>query len=188
MIRSREDYLRYREADRAALGAKTAHPLVSTGNSMVWLTDPVYRWERLLRRCEYWENCRRETIWFPYRVWLRWRFQRRSVALGLSIPLNTCGPGLCVLHYGSVVVSRHAKIGGGCVLNSCVNIGAHKGGAPVIGDDVYLGPGAKLFGPIRVADGVKVGANAVVCSDCGDEGAVLVGVPAEPRVGHRPSS
>ena len=74
------------------------------------------------------------------------------------------------------------------MLNSCVNIGAHKDGAPVIGDNVYLGPGAKLFGPIRIADGVKVGANAVVCRDCGDKGTVLVGVPAEPRVGHRPSS
>lgn len=179
MIRSRGDYRAYLETDRAALGASTRWPLLRSANSMIWLTDPVYRWEKLLRKCEYWENCHPGALSLPYRLWLRRRFARESARLGFSIPLNVFGPGLCILHYGSVVVSRHARIGGGCTVNSCVNIGAHRGGAPVIGEGVYIGPGAKLFGPIEIADGVRVGANAVVCRSCLLPGATLLGVPAE---------
>ena len=182
MIRSKAMLHEYLDADRKALGASTCHPLVQSDNSMVWLTDPVYRWQRLLRRLEYWENCHPGRLLLPLRIILRWRFQRLSTRLGLSIPLNVAGPGLCVLHYGSIVVSRHAKLGKGVVLNSCVNIGVHHGGAPEIGDGVYVGPGAKLFGPICIADGVKVGANAVVLRSCEIKGATIVGVPAMPVV------
>ncbi len=178
MIRCRKDYLRYVAEDMAALGAKSAHPLWSSGNPMVWLTDPIVRWERLLRRVEYWENCKTGVLWKPLRVLLRWRFQRKSMQLGFSIPINTCGPGLCILHYGSVVVSRHSRLGANCTLNSCVNIGARPGetAAPLIGDGCYIGPGAKLWGGIAVADGVAVGANACVSKDVPDRGCAVVGV------------
>ena len=45
-------------------------------------------------------------------------------------------------------------------------------GMPVIGDDVYIAPGAKLFGKIRVGDNVKIGANAVVHRDVPDNAVV----------------
>lgn len=128
MIEDKADYREYVRADMEALCAKTRHALWHTDNSMVWLTDPVARWERLLRRCEYWENCHGGRATKPWRVFLRWRFQRLSARLGFSIPLNVCGPGLCILHYGSIVVSRHARIGARCTLNSCVNIGANPSG------------------------------------------------------------
>ena len=179
MIRSRSDLMLYMEADRRALGVRTTHPILNTNNSMVWLTDPIFRWEKLLRICEYWENCHPRGWATPVKVLLRWRFARESARLGFSIPLNVFGPGLCILHYGSIVVSRHARIGAECTVNSCVNIGSHKGGAPSIGNRVYLGPGAKLFGKITIADNVKVGANAVVCKSCLEEGSVLLGVPAK---------
>lgn len=47
---------------------------------------------------------------------------------------------------------------------------------------MYVGPGAKLFGPIYIADGVKIGANAVVLKSCEARGATIVGVPAKPVV------
>lgn len=62
-----------------------------------------------------------------------------------------------------------------------VNIGAAVGDekeVPQIGNNVYIGPGAKLFGKITVADGVAVGANAVVNKDCLEENVGLSGVPA----------
>ena len=52
------------------------------------------------------------------------------------------------------------------------------GGVPVLGDNIYLGPGAKVFGRITIADGCKIGANAVVNKSCVQENSVLVGVPA----------
>ena len=178
MIETKADYRRYLEEDRDALRSYTKRPLWRSDNSMVWLTDPIAKWEKLLRRVEYWENCRKEPIWKPLRVLLRRRFQRASVALGFSIPINVCGPGLCILHYGSVVISRHSRIGANCVLNSGVNIGARPGetSAPILGDGCYLGPGAKLWGGIFIADGVTVGANACLSKDIPVPGSVVVGV------------
>lgn len=178
MITSRKEYKQYIAKDMAALGAKTRHPLVSTGNSMIWLVDPIARYQRLLRRVEYWENCKTSRFWFPCKVWLRWRFQKRSVQLGFSIPLNVCGPGLCILHYGSIVISRHASIGDNCTLNSAVNIGVSpaSSGAPRIGDGVYIGPGAKIWNDIIVADGVTIGANSCVSKSIMKQGATVVGV------------
>ena len=178
MIESKEDWRAYVRADMEALGAKTRNVLWRADNSMVWLTDSVARWERLLRCLEYWENCRGGRATKPYRVWLRWRFQRLSEHLGFSIPLNVCGPGLCILHYGSIVVSRHARIGARCTLNSCVNIGANPsgGGAALIGDDVYIGPGVKVWNEVRIAGGCTLGANACVSKDVLTPGSVVVGV------------
>ncbi len=50
---------------------------------------------------------------------------------------------------------------------------------PVLGDSVYLGPGAKIFGNVMISDGCKVGANAVVNKSCIQKDTVLVGVPAQ---------
>ena len=51
--------------------------------------------------------------------------------------------------------------------------------APVIGDNVDMGVGAKIIGPVTLADNLKIGANAVVTKSCETPSAVLVGVPAK---------
>ena len=53
------------------------------------------------------------------------------------------------------------------------------GGVPVLGDNVYIGPGAKIFGKVQIADGCKVGANAVVNKSFLVKKSILVGVPAQ---------
>jgi serine O-acetyltransferase len=58
-----------------------------------------------------------------------------------------------------------------------VNIGEANDGAPMIGDNVYIGPGAKIFGAITIGDGVAIGANAVVHRDV-SPGVTVGGVPA----------
>jgi len=100
--------------------------------------------------------------------------------LGFSIPLNVFGPGLGIAHYGTIVVNGNAKVGANCRIHIAVNIGANGGKeAPQLGDNVYIGPGAKIFGDIRIADHVKIGANAVVNKSFDEEGAVIVGIPAK---------
>lgn len=57
--------------------------------------------------------------------------------------------------------------------------------APQIGNDVYIGPGAVIFGDITIADGCYIGANAVVNKSISETNSVVVGVPAK-VIGHDP--
>ncbi len=88
------------------------------------------------------------------------------------------GHGLVVLHSAGVVVNSGVWAGRNVIIESGVTIGAEKGGCPTIGDNVFIGSGAKLIGPIRVGSNVRIGANAVVLHDVPD-GATAVGVPAK---------
>ena len=103
-----------------------------------------------------------------------------AVRLSFSIPVNTIDEGLSIAHYGSIIVNDKVRIGKNCRIHVGVNIG--EGGseakAPQIGDNCYLGPGAKLFGGIVLGDNVRVGANAVVNKSFPDGNCTLVGVPA----------
>jgi serine O-acetyltransferase len=66
--------------------------------------------------------------------------------------------------YG-IVISHNAAIGRDCTIFHQVTIGEGKGGAPVIGDHVLIGAGAKILGKVTVGDGAKIGANCVVTED-----------------------
>lgn len=79
-----------------------------------------------------------------------------------SIPINVCGPGLSIPHYGNIVINPKAKICRNCRIHVGVNIGMHKDEAPQIMDNVYIGPGAILFGNITVANDVSIAANSMV--------------------------
>ena len=84
-------------------------------------------------------------------------------------PAATIGPGLLIVHGQGIVVGGHARIGRNATLLQQVTIGSpspdHRERMPVIGDDVFLGAGAKLIGAITVGDGSLVGVNAVVTQD-----------------------
>ena len=93
------------------------------------------------------------------------------------------GPGLFLPHAGYVIVANNATIGRHCTLTQGVTIGHRAGGrelsfdSPVIGDRVYVGPGAAILGPINVGDDVLIGANAVVLNSVPPR-AVVAGNPA----------
>lgn len=100
---------------------------------------------------------------------------------GIEIYRGTqIGPGFYIGHFGAIVVNRDAIIGENCSIHHCVTIGiAGSGtnrGVPVIGDNVDINPGAKVFGKIVIGDNVTIGANAVVNKSVGDN-AVVAGVP-----------
>jgi serine O-acetyltransferase len=88
------------------------------------------------------------------------------------------GPGLYIGHFGGITVSSLAVIGANCSLSQQVTIGVAGGpgreGAPRIGDDVYIAPGARVFGRIRVGNNVKIGANAVVHADVPDDAVIAL--------------
>lgn len=152
--------------------------------------DVVWKFQISLRKHEYHLNMRwtwrhpaqRIAAWYWHAVYYAW-----SVVLGFTIPPNVFGPGLNIHHYGCVVVNAHARVGRNCTVQQGVNIGQSysKADVPTIGDNVYLGPGAKLFGRISVGDGSAIGANAVVTRDV-PAGVTVAGAPAR-VVNHRGS-
>ncbi len=96
--------------------------------------------------------------------------------------MNTCGKGLFLAHLGTIVISNYASIGENCRILVDVNIGADARdgkAAPHIGNNVYIGPGAKIFGNISIADNCAIGANAVVNKNFEIENCSIAGVPAK---------
>lgn len=167
MIRSRTDLHRYLDADLKAYGL---HRLTLYD----WLRIDQLRFQRRLRRIEYLANCRPWRI--VERVILELLNHRLSLRLGFTVPKNVFGPGLCLVHHGTVVVSPLARVGENCRIHPGTSLGDYNG-APTIGNNVYIGPGAKLFGAITIGDNVAVGANAVVRTSI-PAGCTVAGVPA----------
>jgi serine O-acetyltransferase len=67
--------------------------------------------------------------------------------------------------------------GSGIKIEHQVTIGAEERMSPVLGDDVFIGAGAKVVGGCRIGNHVRIGANAVVIKDVPD-GNTAVGIPA----------
>ena len=102
--------------------------------------------------------------------------------MGWDIPINTFGPGLKINHFGLIVVNQNAKIGAFCDIHQGVNIGQHGNNqfdVPTIGDNVWIGPGAKIFGKISIGSGIAIGANAVVNNDFEENNITIAGIPAK---------
>ena len=102
---------------------------------------------------EYLENCSRTPFGKALAIAGRLRLARRAERLGFVVPRHVFGPGLSIAHYGTVVVNGKVRAGRNCRIHTGVVIGELDGRSPVIGDDVYLGPGAKIFGGITIGDG-----------------------------------
>lgn len=175
MIKSKDDYKFYLEADRVALSRKSKTP-------RYFDYDHIWKFQRLLRKTEYYQNCKKSLLWKLYLLFLKQRYYSLSVKLGFTIPLNVFGPGLSIAHRGTIIINNNTKVGANCRLHACVNIGTKAGFsdlAPNIGDNVFIGPGAKIFGQIEIANGIAIGANAVVNKSFLEPNIAIAGVPAK---------
>lgn len=173
MIKNKKDYYDYMEYDKNALGINRNKPRI--------FTDEIWKFQRLMRKYEYINNCKSGLIWNLYKKIIQFKYKKISTNLGFSIPINTFGPGLAILHRGTIVVNGNARIGSNCRINIDVNIGTrmgHQNACPTIGNNVFIGPGAKLFNKIIVGDNVAIGANSVVNKDVPDN-VTIAGVPAK---------
>jgi serine O-acetyltransferase len=115
------------------------------------------------------------------------------VLTGVEIhPAASVGKALFIDHGAGVVIGETSEIGDDVTLYQGVTLGgtgfARGKRHPTVGDDVVVGSGAKLLGPIEVGDRSKIGANSVVIHDV-PAGATVVGNPGHPvRVeGERPT-
>ena len=174
MICSKSDLEEYLQSDKKALGRKEKYPR---------LTDYIWKYEILLRKCEYINNCVKNPL---LRILgggvIRYKRAVLGARCGFSIPINCVGKGLCIAHIGPIIINPYALIGENCRIHVGVNIGADariSNAAPTIGNNVYIGPGAKLFGQIEIADGIAIGANAVVNKSFLEKDISIAGVPAQ---------
>ena len=82
-----------------------------------------------------------------------------------------------------IFISNGATIGKNCVIFHQVTIGSNtledsKGrGAPTIGDNVYIGAGAKIIGRVKIGNNVRIGANCVVVENIPDDCVVVLNKP-----------
>jgi serine O-acetyltransferase len=90
-------------------------------------------------------------------------------------------PGFILIHPVGVVINSAIRGGRNVWLESGVVIGDNRGSSPVLGDDIFVGSGAKILGGVTLGSGARVGANAVVMHDVAAN-ATVVGIPARPVV------
>lgn len=88
------------------------------------------------------------------------------------------GPGFRMFHPNGVVINPATVIGARCTIHQGVTLGGTPSGAPLIGDDVDIAPGARIMGPVIIDHHVRVGANAVLTHTISGSYLVLAGVPA----------
>ena len=122
--------------------------------------------------------------------WMQWAQRWRLVPLAMLFNkfnvMGGCvigrgadfGEEFVLVHSQGIVINTSVKGGRHVVLEHQVTIGAEKGISPRLGDDVFVGAGARILGGICLGNGAKVGANAVVLDDV-PAGATVVGIPAK---------
>lgn len=173
MIQSKQELQRYLKLDRQVNGFSGRRPRLYGDNTwkfLIALRHEEYhfsksgRWHRLCKR-----------FWAMVHGYY-------GIKMGWDIPINTFGPGLKINHFGLIVVNGNARIGAFCDIHQGVNIGQHgesQDDVPTIGDNVWIGPGAKIFGRITIADECAIGANAVVNKSFDERNISIAGVPAK---------
>lgn len=125
-----------------------------------------------------------------------YKFLDKTIQLifGTEVPAKTrIGANVVLAHGGQgIIISPSSVIKDNVIIYHQVTIGGlglghlvgdgymnkNKSGAPVIGNNVFIGTGAKILGPVKVGDGAKIGANAVVTKDV-PANSTAVGIPAK---------
>jgi serine O-acetyltransferase len=107
-----------------------------------------------------------------------------QILTGIDLPCEvTIGRRFRIEHFGDIIISGDTVFGDDVVIRNGVTVGlkrTNERGAPVIGNRVDIGAGAKILGAIRIGDDVVIGANAVVLRDVPAH-SLAVGVPAQIR-------
>lgn len=143
--------------------------------------DSAYKYTFLLRSCAFFRK--HKALKFTLYPIARFLHSHYSYKYGIDIsPQTQLGSGFYIGHYGCIVVHTDAVIGKNCNISQGVTIGqtnrGSRSGTPVLGDNVYIGPGAKIIGGIKIGDNVAIGANSVVTKDVPSNG-VVVGIPGK---------
>ena len=168
----------YRYTGRMSLRLLLRQLLFCDGNVH---TNDGFKFSFYLRLCRYLYTATPRFVMYPLSRVAAIVLCHYKYKFGVTLSHATSiGSGLYIGHTTGIVVNDFAVIGKNCNLSQGVTIGqSYRGkrqGNPVIGDNVFIGPGAKVIGGIRVGNNVAIGANCVVIEDVPDN-AVVAGVP-----------
>ncbi len=172
MIQTKQDLTFYLDTDKKVYGITRRYPRL--------YGDWHWKFLIALRHEEYHANKGGKWHRVCKKFWAMLH-SHYGVKMGWDIPINTFGPGLKINHYGLIIVNGNARIGAFCDIHQGVNIGQHgaaQDDVPTIGDNVWIGPGAKIFGKITIASRCAIGANAVVNASFEEENITIAGMPA----------
>jgi serine O-acetyltransferase len=113
--------------------------------------------------------------------WSGFRFIRNHY--GIELPYSVkLGRRVVIEHQGAIVIHGDSVIGDECIIRQGVTLGNRRLNepfdAPVLGQRVNVGAGAKILGRVSIGDGAAIGANSVVLVDV-PSGRIAIGVPAK---------
>jgi serine O-acetyltransferase len=145
------------------------------------LAGKQYKYIFWMRVCDYCYNrvILRYSIFPITRVILNHYVYKFGISISHRVKI---GSGFYIGHFGGIVISPNVTIGKNCNISQGVTIGnVNRGvnkGVPVLGNNVYIGPGAKIIGNIVIGDNVAIGSNCVVTKSMPNN-SVVVGVPGK---------
>ena len=137
------------------------------------MPNPGLKFMTIFRLTQYFRRRNRPLFYFFF-LWLR----RLKIKYGFDISYRTqIGKGFYIGHFGGVVIHGDTVIGDNCNISQGITFGVSNAGAnigvPKIGNNVFVGPGACVFGNITIGNNVTIGANAVVTENILDHHTVL---------------
>ena len=158
----REDFRRYHSAQ---IGYGPLRAALNVCGEYGFLAICVYRYGRWAR------GIRPRLLSYPFKLVYIVLRTLIDILFGISISVNCeIGAGFYIGHFGGIVL--YGKLGRHCSIGQGVTIGAKGAGKsngwPELGDNVYVGAGAKIIGHIRVGNDVVIGANTVVVKNVPD--------------------
>ena len=139
----------------------------------------IYKFQKRLRVTEYHKNTGHKIRFFLSQILLK----RLSNKTGLHIPVNTFGKGLKIMYLGSILVNSGSRIGENCSIHINTAIVARgrefDDSCPVLGDNIVIGVNAVILGNVKIANGIAIGAHALVNKSFLEENIAIAGVPAK---------
>lgn len=176
MITTKKELIEYLQSDALANNRVDWHIHLND--------DPIWKFLYYRRVLDYIHFLRNKSHFYSlirliYKYY-RKKYERLSIKLGFTMSYRGIGKGFSIAHYGLCVINGGCQIGENFRVHEGVTIGSTNGSdAPVIGNNVFVGSGAKIIGAIKIADDVAIGAGAVVVKDILEPGTTWAGVPAK---------
>lgn len=143
---------------------------------LIFGLSDILRYLRILRYYEFYLNTKKSFLDGLFLNWYKFRWIRLGEKLGFTIYPNTCGYGLRIPHWGTIVIGPHNEIGNYALFHTsvCIPTGKRK-----IGNFLKMSAGSKIINKgISLGSGTTIASNSVVTKECKLDNCLLAGMPA----------